>query len=153
MLEGRELVVEDCDVIYSRAKWHHWSGGRVFNMRGESRGAGGDGVLFRNINIEDPRPTLQQFFLCMTLPPPYSKNGIKGDGGDLTGIHFRDISIAALSVLNEPQLIWGQSDACVRDLTFENLTVAGKPVSNAAFFNTNEFVTGLNFSTESASQP
>ncbi|MCA9009298.1 MAG: endo-polygalacturonase, partial [Planctomycetaceae bacterium] len=153
MLEGRELVVEDCDVIYSRAKWHHWSGGRVFNMRGESRGAGGDGVLFRNINIEDPRPTLQQFFLCMTVPPPYSRNGIKGEGGDLSGIRFRDISIAALSVLNEPQLIWGQSDACVRDLTFENLTVAGKPVRNAAFFNTNEFVTGLNFSTESASQP
>jgi len=34
-LTDRKLVVEDCDVIYARAKWHHWSGGRVFNMRGE----------------------------------------------------------------------------------------------------------------------
>ncbi len=33
----RQLVVEDCDVIYARAKWHHWSGGRVFNMRGEGK--------------------------------------------------------------------------------------------------------------------
>ena len=31
-LADRKLVVEDCDVIYARAKWHHWSGGRVFNM-------------------------------------------------------------------------------------------------------------------------
>jgi hypothetical protein len=44
--------VEDCDVIYARAKWHHWSGGRVFNMRGEGGRAAGAGVIFRNINIE-----------------------------------------------------------------------------------------------------
>ena len=69
-LAGRELVVEDCDVIYARAKWHHWSGGRVFNMRGEGGGAAGAGVTFRNITIEDPRPTLQQFFLCMSVPKP-----------------------------------------------------------------------------------
>lgn len=76
-LADRQLVVEDCDVIYARAKWHHWSGGRVFNMRGEGGRAAGAGVIFRNINIEDPRPTLQQFFICMTMPPPYSKNAEK----------------------------------------------------------------------------
>lgn len=31
-------LVEDCDVIYARATWHHWTGGRVFNMRGEGGG-------------------------------------------------------------------------------------------------------------------
>jgi len=77
-LDGRPIVVEDCDVIYSRAKWHHWSGGRVFNMRGEGAGSAGAGVIFRN-------------------------------------------------------------------LTFENLTLGGKPVRDAEFFQTNEFVDGLIF--------
>jgi len=39
----------------------------------------GRGVIFRNIRIEDPRPTLQQFFLCMTVPKPYSKDQEKGE--------------------------------------------------------------------------
>jgi hypothetical protein len=141
----RTLVVEDCDVIYARAKWHRWSGGRVFNMRGEGDGAAGAGVIFRNINIEDPRPTLQQFFICMTMPEPYSKDGEKRGPGDLSDVLFQNIAIAAPSVLGEPQLLWGQADARIRNLTFLNLTVAGKPVRDAAFFKTNEFVDGLSF--------
>ncbi len=144
-LAGRAMIVEECDVIYSRAQWHHWTGGRVFNMRGESEGAGGAGVVFRNINIEDPRPTLQQFFLCMTVPQPYSKDGNQGAAGELSGILFQNISIAAPSVLNEPQLLWGQTDARIRNLTFDNLAVAGKPVRDQAFFKINEFVDGLIF--------
>jgi hypothetical protein len=143
--DGRPLVVEDCDVIYARAKWERWSGGRVFNMRGEGGGAAGAGVIFRNINIEDPRPTLQQFFICMTVPKPYSKSADKRAAGDLSGILFQNVSIAAPSVLGEPQLLWGQADARIRNVTFENLTLAGKPVRAAVFFKTNEFVDGLIF--------
>ncbi len=111
----RKLIVEDCDVIYSRAKWHHWSGGRVFNMRGEGDGPAGSGVIFRNIHISDPRPTLQQFFICMTVPEPYGDN--KRGPGDLSGILFQNISIAAPSVLGEPQMLWGQANACIRNIT------------------------------------
>lgn len=139
----RKLIVEDCDVIYSRAKWHHWSGGRVFNMRGEGDDAAGSGVIFRNIRISDPRPTLQQFFICMTVPEPYG-DGKRG-AGDLSGILFQNISIAAPSVIAEPQLLWGQTDARIRDLTFENLTLGGKPVTTPDFFKTNEFVERLVF--------
>lgn len=152
-LVGRKLVVEDCDVIYARAKWHRWSGGRVFNMRGESEGDGGDGVIFRNINIEDPRPTLQQYFICMTVPKPYSKDEEKGAAGDLSGILFQNISIAAPSVLGEPQILWGQADARIRNLTFENLTLAGKPVSEPGVFKTNQFVDGLIFAPSADSKP
>jgi len=150
-LMDRELVVEDCDVIYSRAKWHHWSGGRVFNMRGEGDDAAGSGVIFRNIRISDPRPTLQQFFICMTVPEPYG-DGKRGPG-DLSGILFQNISIAAPSVIAEPQLLWGQSDARIRNLTFENLTLGGKPVRNADFFKTNEFVEELSFPPGAQSKP
>jgi hypothetical protein len=143
-LTGRQLIVEDCDVIYARAKWHHWSGGRVFNIRGENDKPGGEGVIFRNINIEDPRPTLQQFFLCMTIPPPYAKRSETAKG-DLYGILFQNISIAAPSVIGEPQLLHGQPGARIRNLTFENMTVAGKPVTGPEFFRANEFVEGLRF--------
>jgi hypothetical protein len=144
-LKERTLLVEDCDVIYARAKWHHWSGGRVFNMRGEGEHAAGSKVIFRNINIEDPRPTLQQFFVCMTMPEPYSTHAEKRGPGDLSGILFQNISIAAPSVLGEPQLLWGQADARITNITFDNLTVGGKRVLTADFFKTNEFVSGLTF--------
>lgn len=151
-LAGRSMVVEDCDVIYARAKWHHWSGGRVFNMRGEGGGAAGAGVVFRNIHIEDPRPSLQQFFLCMTVPEPYSKKAEKRGPGDLSGLLFQNVSIAATGVLGEPQLLWGQADARIRNLTFENLTVAGQPVLDPAFFKTNKFVDGLRFTSAETSR-
>ena len=142
-LPNRKLIVEDCDVMYSRAKWHHWSGGRVFNMRGEGESPAGAGVIFRNIRISDPRPTLQQFFICMTVPEPYGEG--KRGPGDLSGILFQNISIAAPSVINEPQLLWGQKDARIRNLTFENMTLGGKPVTSTDFFKANEFVESLNF--------
>ena len=91
-------------------------------------------MIFRNINIEDPRPTLQQFFICMNLPEPYSKNAEKRSAGDLSGILFQNLSIAAPSVLGEPQILWGQADARIRNLTFDNLTLGGKPVCDSAFF-------------------
>jgi hypothetical protein len=144
----RKIVVEECDVIYARAKWHHWSGGRVFNMRGEGGGEAGAGVIFRNINVEDPRPTLQQFFICMTVPKPYSKKEEGRKAGDLSGILFQNIAIAAPSVLGEPQLLWGQANARIGNLTFENLTVGGKPVLDAKFFKTNEFVDKLHFASK-----
>lgn len=152
-LAGRQLVVEDCDVIYARAKWHHWTGGRVFNMRGEGKGSAGSGVIFRNIHIEDPRPTLQQFFICMTVPAPYSKDVQQRGAGDLSGILFQNISIAAPSVLGEPQILWGSTDARIRNLTFDNLTLAGKPVSGPEFFKTNGFVDGLVFTPGTAPKP
>jgi hypothetical protein len=81
----------------------------------------------------------------MTMPQPYSKNAEKRKAGDLSGIHFQNISIAAPSVLGEPQLLWGQPDARIRNLTFENLAIGGKPVRGPEFFKSNEFVEGLIF--------
>jgi hypothetical protein len=143
-LTDRQQIIEDCDVIYSRAKWHHWAGGRVFNMRGENDSPGGAGVIFRNIRISDPRPTLQQFFLCMTVPEPYAKASDQGKG-DLSGILFQNISITAPSVLGEPQILWGSEGGRIKGITFENLTLGGKPVTSPDFFKTNEFVEGLIF--------
>ena len=48
VLNSHPLIVEDCTVIYARAKWNEWSGGRLFNMRGDGGGSGGDTVTFRH---------------------------------------------------------------------------------------------------------
>ena len=62
-------------------------------------------------------------------------------------------SIAAPSVLGEPQILWGSTDARIRNLTFDNLTLAGKPVRGPEFFKTNGFVDGLVFTPGTASKP
>ena len=71
-------MVEDCTVVYARATWHHWSGGNLFNMRGAGQGEGGYTLTFRNIVVEDPRPTLQHFKILMEgkgrLKYPMSNN-------------------------------------------------------------------------------
>lgn len=110
-------------------------------------------MIFRDINIEDLRPTLQQFFICMTTPEQYSKDPDKRKAGVFSGILFQNISIAAPSVLGEPQILWGQPDARIRNLTFDNLTLTGKPVRDAALFKSNEFVDGLIFSPSAVSDP
>ena len=71
----------------------------------------------------------------------------------MSGILFQNISIAAPSVLGEPQILWGQADARIRNLTFENLTLAGKRVLTPEFFKTNEFVDDLIFTPGAISKP
>ncbi|MBI4975958.1 MAG: endo-polygalacturonase [Spirochaetes bacterium] len=144
-LYDRTLVVEDCDVIYARAGWHQWGGGRVFNMRGEGGGACGSNVIFRNIRISDPRPTLQQFFINMVCNPPYWKDTRGRKPGDLDGVLFQNISITAPSILGEPDILWGMKDGFIQNVVFDNVTVAGKKILSTGHFKTNEYVQQLQF--------
>ena len=133
-------VVEDCTVIYSRATWHHWSGASVFNMRGQGKGDGGYTVTFRNIVVEDPRPTLQHFKILMEGVEPWSNPERKRGPGDLWGTTFENITIKAASVLEEPEVLWGMEDGLIRGLIFKNVTLAGEKIEGVEFFQTNEFV-------------
>ncbi len=147
-LTSRTLLIHDCDVIYSRASWINWSGGRVFNMRGSGSGACGGGIVFSNINIEDPRPTMQQFFVCMQMLSPYSSSSPQPSrsAGDLSGVRFINVSIAATNRNSEPEILWGATNgqASIHDLTFDNLTVGGVTVLTNIFM-TNAYVSNLRF--------
>jgi hypothetical protein len=143
-LTNRTLLVHDCDVIYSRAAWIDWSGGRVFNMRGLGGGACGAGVIFSNINISDPRPTMQQFFLCMTVPPPYSTVTNARTPGNMAGVIFKNVTIAATNSNSEPEILWGESGAGIQDVTFDNLRICGLAIL-ANIFQTNDCVSNLLF--------
>ena len=147
-LPDRPLVVEDCDVIYARAGWHHWSGGRLFNMRGEGGGACGRGVVFRNIRVEDRRPTLQHFMIAMQGVPPYSDPAERQRGpGSLSGVRFQNIDIAAPSILGEPDVLWGAPEAPIEGLIFDQLTIGGKAVTSLDHFKHNGSVRGIRFAT------
>ena len=81
-LLGNNIIVEDCDIIYSRSIFNTHKGGRVFNLRGAGRGAGGDNIIFRNIKITDPRPTRSAFGILSAAPwqrhPNYEQS--RGEG-------------------------------------------------------------------------
>ena len=65
VLNTHPLIIEDCTVVYSRSHGYHVAGGSIFNMRGSGQGSGGYTIVFRNIIVEDPRPTLQPFKIIM----------------------------------------------------------------------------------------
>ena len=145
-IPDRDLVVEDCDVIYARAIWHHWSGGRLFNMRGAGKGAGGEGVVFRNIRVSDPRPTLQHFMIAMQGLKPYSDPASRNRGpGDLAGVVFKNIEIAAPSILGLPEVLWGTPTAGIKNITFENVQIGGKQFKSLDQFKHNEHVKEITF--------
>ena len=144
-LPNRPLVIEDCDVVYARAIWHQWSGGRLFNMRGEGGGEAGAGVIFRNIRVEDKRPTLQPFMILMQGFAPYSSSSDKRQPGNLSGILFQNISIAAPSILDEPDIIWGMPGGQITNLTLDHVTIGGKEITTLDHFKHNPYVKGLRF--------
>ncbi len=144
-LPNRKLIIENCDVIYARAGWDEWSGGRLFNMRGEGKGACGEGVVFRNIRVEDPRPTLQHFLIAMQGVRPYRDPGQARGSGHLSGVVFKDIEIAAASVLGQPDILWGTPNAKIMNLTFDNVSIGGQKVSSINHFKYNEQVESIRF--------
>jgi len=138
-MNTHDVGIEDCTVIYARAHWHHWSGGNIFNMRSAGEGEGGYTVYFRNIKVEDPRPTLQAFKLFMEALEPYD-HGRKRGPGDLHGIIFENVTIAAPSVLDEPDILWGTEDALIYGLQFYNVKIGDKSIESIDHFMHNEFV-------------
>ena len=111
-------------------------------MRGKGEGSGGYTVTFRNIVVEDPRPTLQHFKILMEGIEPWAEEeeGRRRGPGDLYGITFQNISMAAYSVMGEPEVLWGMEEALIYGLVFDNVTIAGDRVENIDFFQHNEFV-------------
>ena len=113
-------------------------------MRGEGQGEGGYTVKFKNIVVEDPRPTLQHFKIMMEGLQPWTDPEKHRRGpGNLYGIVFEDIRIAAPSVLGEPEILWGMSDGLIYDLIFSNVTIGNATINNIDQFLHNEYVFGV----------
>jgi len=66
--------------------------------------------------------------------------------GDLVGITFQNITIAAPSILDEPDVLWGFQGGAIRNLVFENLVIGDEKIVGKDHFYTNEYVHDLKFS-------
>lgn len=64
---------KDIKVIYHRAGWHYWDGGRVISFRDRKPGDIIKNVQIKNVLIEDPFPAFPPFFLKMVNPENSSK--------------------------------------------------------------------------------
>ena len=82
------LVIEDITVVYARSKFGH-VGGNLFDLRGVGEGEGGYTLTFRNIVVEDPRPTHQAIKIMMQGVQPWGKPDKKRGPGDIYGITFQ----------------------------------------------------------------
>ena len=117
-------------------------GSGVFNMRGNGQGTGGFTVVFRNIVVEDTRPTMASFKIQMEYwkdPENHSRRG----PGDLYGMVFQNISIAAHSILDpeeEPEVLWGKEDGHIFDLVFDNVWIGNELVDSVYYFFHNKYV-------------
>ena len=125
-------------------------------MRGNGEGSGGYTVTFRNIRVEDPRPTLQHFKILMqgqfiiklqifhndhvAGEKPWLSPDQRRGPGDIYGLTFQNISIAAPSVLGEQEVIWGMEDGLVYGLVFDNVTIGQDSVDSVDYFYHNQYV-------------
>ena len=56
---------------------------------------------------------------------------------------MQNITIAAPSVLEQPEVLWGMADGLIYDLIFDNVTIGGKKIDSLDQFYHNEFVLSI----------
>ena len=57
--------------------------------------------------------------------------------------YLQNITIAASSVLEEPEVLWGMADGLIYDLVFDNVTIGGEKIESLDQFYHNEYVLPL----------
>ena len=55
----------------------------------------------------------------------------------------QNITIAAPSVLGEPEVLWGMADGLIYDLIFDNVVIGGERIESVEQFYHNEFALPL----------
>jgi hypothetical protein len=69
ILDGSTSTFRDVKVIYHRAHWHWWSGGRIVSFRERPTGVTISNVTVKNILVEDPLPAFPPFYATMIDDP------------------------------------------------------------------------------------
>jgi len=132
---GNGTTLANSDVIYARASYAWWSGGRVFSQRGDWAS---QNVVVDGLRVSDPLPSLNAFQFA-------------GTGAADTNNTFKHVTIANFSTMRRcgtthngcncqpacaqhgplpfgvPNLLEGQ----VRHVTFDNVTIAGVSIADA----------------------
>ena len=78
--------------------------------------------------------------IAMEGVEPWSRPEKERGPGNLQGILFQNISIAAPSVLGEPDVLWGMEDGLILDLIFDIVYINGTRIDSIDHFYHNEYV-------------
>lgn len=147
---GERSSFTNINVIYHRARWHYWSGGRVISFRGAGPGATIRNVLVDNVVVEDPRPAFPPFYFTMEQEAPVEtrqvmeniviQNVVQHHPGVTAGLdENRGRPRNTMLGLNE--------DNTFSNITFRNCRYRGKVIRSFSDgdFKTNEFVHDIRF--------
>ncbi len=111
---------KNCKVIYHRAGWHYWNGGRVISFRDRKPGDIIKNVLIQNVLIEDPFPAFAPIFGFMNNPDS-SANGVI-----FSNIIIENVSQEHPAVPGNLDPVYGKSRNTLRGLDntrkFSNIT-------------------------------
>lgn len=126
---AERVKLRNSDVIYARASWAWWSGGRIFCQRCETACGTMSGVAVDGVRVEDAFPSLNAFELDLT----------RGDA-IFANMTFRNVAIRNVSTVREtldkkplpfgiPNLMFGTQPGAFQNVAFENVTIAGENIA------------------------
>ena len=123
------VALLDSDVIYARASWAWWSGGRVFCQRCADACGTMAGVSVDGVRVEDGLPSLNAFELDLT----------GGGAAVFANVSFRNVAVRNVSTMREtldkkplpfglPNLMYAVGPGAFDSVAFENVTIAGESI-------------------------
>jgi hypothetical protein len=138
------------NVIYHRAYWHYWSGGRVISFREAGPGANIRNVLVDNVVIEDPLPAFPPFYFTMAKDSNSKRKQV------MENIVIQNVvqthpgqSNGGDKLRGKPQntMLGLNNDNSFSNITFKNCRYLGMVIKSFedGNFKTNKFVKNIRF--------
>lgn len=146
---------KDIKVIYHRAGWHYWEGGRIISFREKEPGDTIVNVQIRNVLVEDPFPAFPPFYMKM-LNPSNSNESVRFENILIENVRQAHPGVASgLDDANgKPRntLLGLDSARKFSNITFKNCFYDGKWLGSFqdGGFLTNEFLKNVTFVLDSS---
>lgn len=131
IVDGSTNIFRDVTVIYHRAYWHWWDGGRAVSMRQTPSGVSISNVHVEDILVEDPLPAFPPFHATMLNS---SVNNVTLNNIVFENIHQEHDGVSTSgdnSQGGKPQnALIGEANAIWKNITFKNCYFNGKTLTS-----------------------
>ncbi len=141
----------DIKVIYNRASWHYWGGGRVISFRDASVNQSFENIEIKNVLVEDPFPAFPPFYFTIgnTSPsdPPIIYNNVLIE--NVTQLNPGTPNSWGDPLFGAPRntILGDNSTQQISNVTFKNCNYAGNWLESLSDgdFNSNSFIQNIQF--------